>query len=67
MVGQYPGIGAADLISFLVALTALAIAPDYVGFLGSAPIAIGTKNFYLWRHHEKGATPGEHQADNIIR
>jgi cadmium resistance protein CadD (predicted permease) len=45
VVGQYPGIGAADLISFLVALTALAIAPDYVGFLGSAPIAIGTKNF----------------------
>src|SRR5687768_6844552 len=50
IVGQYLGIGTLVLISVIAALIALVIPPAYVGLLGLAPIAIGSKKLIeLWR------------------
>jgi cadmium resistance protein CadD (predicted permease) len=55
IVGQYVGIGALVLVSIVAALIALVIPPAYVGLLGLAPIAIGSKKLVdLWRGQEQG-------------
>jgi cadmium resistance protein CadD (predicted permease) len=50
VLGQFGGMGALVLFSWLAALVALVIPPVYVGLLGLVPIAIGLKQLLdLWR------------------
>jgi cadmium resistance protein CadD (predicted permease) len=52
IAGQYLGIGALYLISLAGSLVSLVLAPQYVGFLGLAPVLIGAKKLYdLIRGH----------------
>jgi cadmium resistance protein CadD (predicted permease) len=54
VAGQYIGLAALFMASLVAALISLAIPPAYIGILGWAPIAIGTKRLFdLWRGHEK--------------
>ncbi len=43
ILGQYLGIGALVLLSLAASVLSLALAPAYVGLLGSLPIAIGVR------------------------
>jgi cadmium resistance protein CadD (predicted permease) len=54
VAGQYVGLAALFVVSLVAALISLAIPPAYIGILGCAPIAIGTKRLFdLWRGREK--------------
>lgn len=44
VVGQFIGIAALFLASVAISLLALVIAPEFIGFLGIAPIAIGLRS-----------------------
>jgi cadmium resistance protein CadD (predicted permease) len=55
VIGQYLGIATLVAVSLLAALIALVIPPAYVGLLGLAPIAIGTRKLVdLWGGRDKG-------------
>jgi len=59
IAGQYLGIGALYLISLAGSLVSLVLAPQYVGFLGLAPVLIGAKKLYdLIRGHVGTDTSG---------
>jgi len=61
--GQYLGIGALVAVSAVAALIALVIPAAYVGLLGIAPVAIGTKKLVdLWRQREKDEAELEEHA-----
>jgi len=68
IVGQYLGIGALVLVSVAAAQIALIIPSAYVGLLGLAPIAIGSKRLFdLWRGQERGEEELEHYAASGAR
>jgi cadmium resistance protein CadD (predicted permease) len=45
VIGQYAGVGTLYILSAIASLISLIIPPAYVGLLGLAPLAIGTKNY----------------------
>ncbi len=46
IIGQYTGISALVAVSVFASLLSLVIAPQYIGLMGLAPIAIGAKKLY---------------------
>ena len=49
VLGQYAGVGAIVILSLVVSSGARFMRPEWVGFLGVAPIAIGLKGFWSLR------------------
>jgi cadmium resistance protein CadD (predicted permease) len=58
IAGQYVGIGALVFISIIASLLSLVIAPQYIGLMGLAPIALGAKKLYEVMQ-KKNASEGE--------
>jgi len=53
VIGQFAGIGVLAAVSVLAALIALVILSSYIGLLGLAPIAIGSKRLFDLARHER--------------
>lgn len=53
VVGQYVGFGAIVAVSLVVAAGALLLRPEWVGFLGLAPIAVGVKMLLAARGRDR--------------
>jgi cadmium resistance protein CadD (predicted permease) len=68
VIGQYLGIATLVAISLLAALIALVIPPAYVGLLGLAPIAIGTRKLIdLWCGRDRGEEELERHPASAAR
>ncbi len=49
LIGQYLGFATLVLVSIAASLVSLIIRPDYVGWLGLLPIAVGLRSLYTLR------------------
>jgi cadmium resistance protein CadD (predicted permease) len=68
VIGQYLGIATLVAISLVAALIALVIPPAYVGLLGLAPIAIGSRKLVdLWGGRDKGEEELERHPASAAR
>jgi len=53
VIGQYAGVSTLYAVSAIAALISLIIPSSYIGLLGLAPIAIGTKKLWSLRRSQK--------------
>lgn len=66
VVGQYLGFGAIVLVSLVVSAGALALRPEWVGFLGLAPFAIGIKGLVALRGRSSEAATDVAKAIGVL-